>query len=458
MEKELRNYIVNDEKLKGGLLGLSICSLSSGEPLFEHNSKIRMHPASNMKLLTGVAALNVLGPAYRFETEIRADGSIIEGKLEGNLYLIGKGDPTLLIDDFDEFATKIKMQGIHTITGNIIGDDTWFDDVRLSHDLVWTDEQYYYGAQVSALTVSPNEDYDTGSVMIEVTPAATGEKPSFAAFPNTNYITIRNEAVTVSETVEDGLIIEREHGGNLITIKGKISYDSDPIKEWMAVWGASEYATAIFSQSLEKAGINWSGSVKQGSTPKEAGLLVSRSSIPLSELLVPFMKLSNNGIAEILVKEMGKESYGEGSWEKGLDILGKEMNKFRMDMGSMMIKDGSGISHSNLIPPKEIAQLLYEVQKKEWFPVFLHSLPVAGIEERMTGGTLRDRMKGRVVKAKTGTIEGVSTLAGYMDTSSGEQLIISIMVNNLLDEDTGKAIEDEIIEIIAAGHWKRSEL
>ncbi|WP_010649687.1 D-alanyl-D-alanine carboxypeptidase/D-alanyl-D-alanine-endopeptidase [Oceanobacillus massiliensis] len=446
--ENITNYVESDKKIKGGLIGISIRKASSGDAVYEHQGDIRLHPASNMKLLTAAAALNVLGAEYRFNTEIRSDGTIGENMLEGNLYIIGKGDPTLLEKDFDAFAEKMKAMGIRTINGDIIGDDTWYDDVRISPDLVWKDEQYYYGAQVSALTASPNEDYDTGSVMIEVAPGEAGENPAFTISPATNYITIYNEAVTVSETVEDELIIERDHGGNFITIKGRISHHAEPIKEWMAVWGVSEYAMDLFGQSLKKHGITWNGSVKLGPAPASAGLLLSRSSIRLSELLVPFMKLSNNGIAEILVKEMGKKIHNEGSWESGLDVLGKEMDALGMEMASIKLKDGSGISHSNLIPPSEISKLLYEIQNKEWFPVYLASLPIAGEEDRMIGGTLRERMKGFSVKAKTGTIEGVSTLSGYMNKSDGEKLIISIMINNLLDEDEGKVIEDEIIGIL----------
>ncbi|WP_087973151.1 D-alanyl-D-alanine carboxypeptidase/D-alanyl-D-alanine endopeptidase [Oceanobacillus rekensis] len=450
MIHKLKQYIENDGKLKGGLIGISIRSMSSGEILAEHNSDIRLHPASNMKLLTAAAAFNVLGAKYKFETEIRVDGRINRNELEGDLYLIGKGDPTLLVDDFRTFAEKIRRKGIDTITGNIIGDDNWYDDARLSQDLVWTDEQYHYGAQVSALTASPNKDYDTGSVVIEVMPTKAGEKPRFTIIPNNDYIKIKNEAVTVHEMVEDELIIEREHGGNLITIKGEISQDAEPIKEWMAVWGVSEYAMNLFSQALKENGINWNGTIKQKQVPKHAKLLLSRKSVPLSELMVPFMKLSNNGIGEILIKEMGKRVHGVGSWEKGFVVLEKEMAAFGLDMKSIMIKDGSGISHSNLIPANEISHLLYEVQKKVWFSDYLHALPIAGNEDRMIGGTLRERMKDLIVKAKTGTIEGVSTLSGYMETKNGRQLIISIMVNNLLDEETGKVIEDELIELIAA--------
>lgn len=437
-----------NENLKGAIIGICIRSAISGEILYKYNHNLRLHPASNMKLLTAAAALNVLGEDYTFSTQLQLDGKVKDDKLEGSLFLVGQGDPTLLLKDFEMFAEKLKQQGIQKITGDIIGDDTWYDHERLSRDLVWKDEQYYYGSEVSALTVSPNNDYNTGSVLIRVLPAQIGEKPSISILPNTDYVAITNEAITVKKALEEELVIEREHGVNQITIKGKIAYDSETTEQWMSVWGASEFTLSLFSQVLASQGVVWNGEIKLGQTPSDAAVLFSKKSVPLSDILIPFMKLSNNGIAEMLIKEMGRKCCGEGSWDAGIPVLKEEMTKFGLDMTQLSIKDGSGISHSNLIPANAITQLLYEVQKMNWFPVFLHSLPIAGNEDRIIGGTLQDRMPALSVQAKTGTIEGVSTLSGYLDIPSGEKLIFSIMVNNLLDEEIGKRIEDEIVKLI----------
>ncbi|PAV28835.1 D-alanyl-D-alanine carboxypeptidase/D-alanyl-D-alanine-endopeptidase [Virgibacillus profundi] len=448
MKRQLDQFLKNETKLQGALIGISIRCAESGKILYEHMSQIRLHPASNMKLLTAAAALNVLGEDYRFSTELKTDGSMDEGILQGNLYLVGKGDPTLLPSDFEKFASKVREQGITEINGDIIGDDKWYDDIRLSADLNWSDEHYYYGSQISALTVSPNEDFDSGSVIVEVAPGAVGEPPAVHVSPETDYILVFNEAISAEAAEEDELIITREHGGNIITVHGAIGAGEAVRKEWISVWEPTGYALDLFQRALKRQGISWTGTVKTRKAPIEAELLFFQQSMTLSKLLIPFMKLSNNGHGEVLIKEMGKIVHGEGSWEKGIEVLEKEMIKLGMNQDTMVIRDGSGISHGNLIPANEISTLLYAMQREGCFQAFLNSLPNAGKEERMVGGTLRERMNRLTVQAKTGTILGVSTLSGYAETKNGENLIFSIMINNLLDEEEGKDIEDRLLEII----------
>src|SRR5699024_4244179 len=154
-DEELKNAIdtiISEEPdLDGSIIGMNIRSSDNGQVIYDHNGKTRMNPASNMKILTAVSALETLGEDYTFTTEILTDGQIDEKTLNGNLYIKGKGDPTLLPSDFESFAKKVKEEGIHTITGDVIGDDTWYDDERLSADIIWSDEDYYYASQISAL-------------------------------------------------------------------------------------------------------------------------------------------------------------------------------------------------------------------------------------------------------------------------------------------------------------------
>lgn len=454
LTQQLNQLLNEDPDLKGAIAGISIRSSTSGEIIYNHQGDIRLRPASNMKLLTASAALSVLGEDYRFSTEILTNGSIKKKTLQGDLYLKGKGDPTLLKEDFDKMAAEIQKLGVKKINGNLIGDDTWYDNVRYSEDLPWSDEQMYYGAQISALTASPSTDYDSGSIMIEVTPGAEkGDRAVVKVTPNTEYVKILNHTETIQADGKKKITIEREHAKNTITISGSIPMKSKLEKEWIGVWEPTRYALALFKQSLAEHGIQLSGKIKTGTTPDKAQLIHTHQSIKLSELLVPFMKLSNNGHAEVLVKEMGKVEKGEGSWEKGLEVMEAELMKFGLNTQTLVLRDGSGISHVNLIPATQISQLLYAVQTEKWFPSFVHSLPVAGNSEKMIGGTLKNRMKTPDVKgrifAKTGTISTVSTISGYVKTKSGQTLIFSILLNNLLDDAKGKKIEDKMVTLLA---------
>ncbi|WP_284139324.1 MULTISPECIES: D-alanyl-D-alanine carboxypeptidase/D-alanyl-D-alanine-endopeptidase [unclassified Virgibacillus] len=452
LTKEIYTYLTKETKLTGALSGISIRSADTGAIIYEKMGSTRFHPASNMKLLTGAAALSVLGEGYRFSTVLSFDGEIRGDTLYGNIYLQGKGDPTLLPDDFTLFALKLVEQGIHKIEGDIIGDDSWFDSIRLSPDLIWSDEHFYYGSQISALTVSPDRDYDAGTVIVKVQPGKKcGEDTIVLLEPNVDMIEIVNHSITTSASDDGEIVIEREHGSNRIIIKGMIPIDHEPVQEWVAVWEPTYYALHVFKNALDAQNISFTGTLRSDITPSYVITVYTKWSMPLRELFIPFMKLSNNNHAEIFVKEMGKLVLGVGNWEYGLAVLRSEMEALGLSISSCLLRDGSGISNATMIPPNEISYLLYQVQNQAWYPVFLQSLPIAGEIDRMVGGTLRDRMEGlEMVKAKTGTIQGVSTLSGYMWTKEGEELIFSIMLNNLLDEEEGPAIIDQLVTIIEA--------
>lgn len=449
------NVILNDPKLDGSVTGVSLRSAETGEILYEHFGDVRLRPASNMKLLTAAAALETLGENYQFTTEVLTDGKVKGKVLQGNLYLKGKGDPTLLKEDFDQFAEQLRKKGISKIHGNLVGDDTWYDDVRLSQDIPWTDETEYYGAQVSALTLSPNTDYDTGTVIVEVNPSTKAGKPAeYKLTPDTNYVKIINKAITVEKDGKKKITVQRDHGTNTIIVEGTIPIGASASKEWMSVWEPTEYALDVFKQSLLKKGIQFIGKtqVQTGKTPEKSQLLLEKKSMPLKEVLVPFMKLSNNGHAEMLAKEMGKVIHGEGSWDKGLDVIKNTASNLGVNAETIELRDASGMSHITTIPANEISKLLYAVQQKSWYQTYLSSLPVAGDSDRFVGGTLRNRMKeppakGNVV-AKTGSLSGVSTLSGYVRTKSGERIIFSIMNNNFIASNI-TSIQDQIATAIA---------
>src|SRR5699024_2926764 len=263
----------------------------------------------------------------------------------------GKGDPTLLPGDFMDFAATLKELGITKINGDVIGGYTWYDDVRLSPGIVCNDEDYYYAAQISALSVTPDRDYDTGSLREEVSPATVaGDKPNVEVLPENTYVTVENNAETTNVNGEHDIEVKLKHGTNIITIEGTIPIHSWNTKVRMAVADPTAFTLHLFEQALVEEGIEIKGNIKEKEAPQDADILFTHESMELKDLLVPFMKLSNNSHAEVLVKEMGKVIHGEGSWEKGIEVMESVLPNFAVNVDRLVIRDGSGISHNDLLP------------------------------------------------------------------------------------------------------------
>lgn len=417
-----------------------------GDTVYSHASERRRQPASNAKLVTSAAALDILGPDYRFDTTAQATGRRHGPVLDGDLYLKGTGDPTMLAADFDTLATQVAAAGVKTVRGRLVADDTWFDDVRMGVSWAWDDEAYYYAAAVSALTASPDTDYDAGSIIVRIAPGANG-KAVVTTDPPTDYVTIANTAVTGAAGSANTISVDRVHGANTITVTGSIPTGGAVTTEWMAVWEPTGYATALFRAALARHGVRVTGQTTRGATPAGATVVASRKSMPLSELLVPFLKLSNNLHAEILVKAMGRATSGKGTWSAGLAAVASRLPAYGIDPARLSLRDGSGLSRMDQISPDQLASLLGAARSRPWFDVWYQALPIAGDPDRMEGGTLRSRMRGTAaennVHAKTGSLTGVSSLSGYVRTAGGEQWVFSMVTNNAIGVDL-KALEDRV--------------
>lgn len=450
MKDRLSEYLASEEQLQGAAFAIHITEEQSGKTIFEKSADQRMRPASNMKLLTAAAALDELGEEHRFETIVATDGQVKNGQLNGNVYLIGKGDPSLTYEDIQQLASQLHELGIKKINGDIVADDTYFDRERYSEDTTWKDESAYYGAAISALTASPDNDHDTGTVKVMVEASSSSGKPTVNLVPETDYVSIQNDAVIVSDNEEAELEVTRIHGTNDIVISGSIAA-GDSEREWVAVWEPTEYVLHLFQDYVKTSGIQVTGTAKTAKAPTNRTELLRKQSAPLKELLLPFMKLSNNGHAEMFLKHIGSKGKA-GNWEDGINSMEHYLSDIQLPKEQMVIRDGSGLSHVNGITARQLTTLLTQVKQESWFPAFKTSLPIAGKAERMIGGTLRNRfvdteLAGKI-NAKTGTLTGVSSLSGYMETKSGEHVVFSILLNGLLDEEEGPRIEDQILKIV----------
>ncbi|MEU7892496.1 D-alanyl-D-alanine carboxypeptidase/D-alanyl-D-alanine-endopeptidase [Nonomuraea sp. NPDC049152] len=430
------NQILSDSRLDIGRAGVVVKSASTGEQLYSTDAGKLMTPASNTKLFTSAAAAEVLGLDYRFTTSALAAGRTIGSVLRGDLVLRGTGDPTMLAADYDALAAAVAAKGVKLVTGKLVADDTWFDDLRLGQDWAWDDETAYYAAQISALTASPDKDYDAGSVIVSV--AADGDKVKVSTTPETDYVKIVNNATVGSST---DVLIERRHATNTIVITGTVA---EPYDEWVAVDSPTHYAASLFRKALNAHGVKILGPTVSGA-PQGATELAKHESMPLSELLVPFMKLSNNMHAEILTKAMGRKVANQGTWSAGLKVT----SDFAKANGVQILnlRDGSGLSRRDGVTATSITQLLLSVRGKPWFKTWYDALPIAGNADRFTGGTLRSRMRGTPaannVHAKTGSLTSVTSLSGYVTSAEGEPLVFSVMLNQYLS-GSPKDIEDKI--------------
>lgn len=427
------NTVMADSRMKSATTALTVRKASTGEIVYQYYGDKGITPASSLKLLTAAAALETLGEDYRFPTAVYTDGQVQNGLLNGNLYMLGKGDPTLLKSDLDNFANSLVKQGIKRISGNIVGDDSWFDSVRLSAGILAEDEPYYYAAPISALTISPNTDFDTGSVIVQARPGTNGKATRVTLTPQTNVLQVVNKSRTVPKGYKNTLKITRQVGTNKVIISGNSPIGSYGTKEWISVIDPTLYALDVFKKSLLAKGITFvpSSAVMKGKTPKNAKILESKRSKPLKDILIPFMKLSNNTHAEMLAKEMGKVKYGEGSWTAGLRVMREYVDSIGLDSSKWKFEDASGMSYSNKLTTRELSLLLYAVQSEPWYKTYSKSLPVAGMSDRFIGGTLRNRLKttgarGNIT-AKTGSLENIKALAGYAKTKSGETLIFTVL-------------------------------
>ncbi|CAM5695077.1 D-alanyl-D-alanine carboxypeptidase/D-alanyl-D-alanine-endopeptidase OS=Streptomyces alboniger OX=132473 GN=dacB PE=3 SV=1 [Streptomyces alboniger] len=347
------------------------------------------------------------------------------------------------------------------ISGRLVADDTRFDARRIG-DTWGDDESAYYAAQISALSVAPDTDYDTGTVVVEVSPGArAGARPRVSVTPKTDYVDIDLRATTVAAGGGDTLAVERRHGRNVITVSGTVPVGGNTTKEWVTVWEPTGYAAAVFRDALTAHGVKVSGPTRTGrATPQGAVRLASHDSMPVKDLMVPFMKLSNNMHAESLTKAMGHEATGRpGSWDDGIAAIGGYLKTAGVDPGKIRQVDGSGLSRKDNVAADQYIELLRSVRREPWFDDWYTSLPVACAPGKFDGGTLRTRMCGtpaaRNVHAKTGSLTGASALSGYVKDKDGRELVFSIILNNYLPSSV-KALEDAIVVTLASSTADRA--
>ncbi|UCF36635.1 MAG: D-alanyl-D-alanine carboxypeptidase/D-alanyl-D-alanine-endopeptidase [Acidobacteriota bacterium] len=455
--------LFSDPAFSRAIWGIKVQSVDSGELLYEQNANKLLMPASNMKLVTGLAALEKLGLDYRFRTVVLTDGTISKGTLKGNLVVRGSGDPSLgarvsspdpqdltkgdARAVFQEWADKLKERGIRKIEGDLVGDDRLFSKVPLGEGWSWDDLAYGYAAEIGALQFNEN------LVVLRIEAASqSGSVPQVSASPESGYFKIENQLETVEIHEELELAIDREPG-NRFVIRGQIPKGRDAFFQTIAIERPTHYFLTVLKETLEESGIevkgamvdvdDWNGKVEDARTE-----LLVHESPPLKWILEVLLKISQNLYAETLLRMIDLHEAGKSA-EGGREVVEGFLTRIGIPAEAYVLSDGSGLSRYNLLTPEMIVRLLRHAAHSDYREAFVETLPIGGVD-----GTIRSRMKGTAaannVTAKTGAIAFVRALSGYVQTKDGETLAFSMLVNHFTDSRrTAEYLQDTALEILA---------
>lgn len=459
--QEKMNGILKDSVLYQAHVGIKIVSLDRNEVLYEKNSHKLFHPASNMKIITTATALKKLGVDFKFKTEVLVDTpGISDGKIKGNLYLRGGGDPDLTSDDLRKMIQTLKEQGITEIEGDLICDESYFDELFLGSGWMWDDASCWECAAISALSVNDN------CVEVHLQPAPLiGEKPIITIHPATNYVKIDNQGITVDslDTLQlQKFRMEREwiHPSNVIHIEGGIANNIPKVIGVVDVHEPALYTGTLFRELLADADIKFSGTIKKGVTSSNAISVLTYWSKPLSLVVYNTNKESDNLSAELILKTMGAEKKNSpGTSHKGIAVINEYLHEIGMDSSRFRLADGSGVSRYNLVSPELLVAILKDMHHDSKVQAeFKSSLPIAALD-----GTLKKRMKDTPaagnLRAKTGSLSDVSTLSGYATSADGENLAFSLMMIHFnVPMSHIRTLQDKIGEAISSFHRSSSKL
>jgi D-alanyl-D-alanine carboxypeptidase/D-alanyl-D-alanine-endopeptidase (penicillin-binding protein 4) len=407
------------------VVGVDIKSMKYGDTLYTKNEQSLLTPASIMKIMTAEAALLYLGSEYKFPTTLLTDASGMNGGvINGNVYLVHSGDPTLTYNDLTDLMVTLRSQQIQGVAGNVYIDNTAYDQSNYGPGWEWDDKRSCFAAPINASIINHN------CLSLQIEPGSSpGRVANVIESPRYYYAAISNAVMTKQPHTRACYVQLGINDNNTISLSGCMP-------KGKYVWGVSttisdvmEYNKSLLQSLFKKFSIRVNGNVVAGTAPPNLSAIATHQSKPLNVLIKEMLKMSDNIIAGSLFKKIGEYYTRQpGSWERGgfavKKILGE---KALVNTAELSVIDGSGLSRDNKVKPAQMMQVLdYAFHDVSTSYEFISALPIAAVD-----GTLKHRLynvAGRV-RAKTGTMQGVVSLAGYVVNKDKEAIAFVIIVN-----------------------------
>jgi serine-type D-Ala-D-Ala carboxypeptidase/endopeptidase (penicillin-binding protein 4) len=418
---------------QGATVSALVVERASDQELVALNPDTGLMPASTQKVLTAVAALAAFGPSHRFVTEVRASRPIGSDGAVGDLFVSG-GDPALTSEQWWRLAADLRALGLREVRGDLVLDDGLFDEERWHPSWAPVSARAYH-APVSPIAAN------FGAFRVRVAPGAAPGAPISASIdPPVPYLVLANEGRTGKRNAASTLAVERVAvaGAERVRVSGVLPAGAEPDDFWRSVSDPLAYAAAVLRLQLEANGVRVGGGVRRGAAAPEATLLLAFEGLPLQQIASLFLKYSNNFIAECLLKwlALGPAPVANAppaSWGAGAGALRARLTALGVELGDTRIVDGSGLSRTNRVSARVLVETLRRGEAAfETGPELLAGLPIAALD-----GTLERRAEGARgrVRAKTGSLDGVTSLAGFARSERGRELVFAVIVNGVRHGD-----------------------
>ena len=409
---------------------IGFCLLDeSGAVVAEHNARTAFIPASTLKTVTSATALELLGPDFRFTTELRtaAEAGETQSVVKGDVVLVGGGDPTLSLEELPQFVRPLLEKGITSIEGGVIGDGSFFEEAIFDDFWNWGDVGNGYGSPVSGLNLNHNRFVARFRAGERVGAAAA----FLGAIPDVPGVSWKSLVKTGPSNSGDGVMIYGGEHASAIKLSGTIPLGSGEFQVVGAAPDPPLFAAHHLAEALRSGGINISGSPASGQSPEETQLLASHRSAPLIHIITHLHKVSDNHETECLFKLLGKRLNRPPA-----EVIREHWKSRGLEFSTLRMEDGSGLARANFICPRDLARL--------------QQLAAAGPFGDKYRNSLLARYQG-AARWKGGAMSGVRAYTGLVKNKSGKEYGFALMVNHYEDSNAVSELREALMKEVMEG-------